>query len=659
MTLAGGGTGTVTANPISINCPGVCSGPYVSGTVVTLTAKAATGSTFQGWSGGCAGTGTCQVTMNSSISVVATFTGNNLQATTTTLKSTPNPASYGQSVTLTATVKPTSGSGTPTGTVTFYNAGTALGTGTLSSGVGKLSTTALPAGTDSITATYGGDNTYSGSTSSALSQAVNQESTTTALACSPSTANYGQSVTCTATITPQYGGTVTGTVTFFNGTSQIGTGTVSGDTAALAISTLPVGSDSITATYGGDANNTGSTSSAFTETVSGGTTTTAVSCSPSPSIYWQNVTCTATITPQGGGSVTGTVTFYNGTSQIGTGTVSSNKATLAIGTLPVGTASIAATYGGDSGHLGSTSAPVSQTVNKATTTGTLKSSLNPSSQGQSVTFTVTETGEYGGTPTGNVTFYNGTAALTTVVLSGGTASYSTSSLTAGTHSITAVYAGDSNFTGNTSPKLSQVVNKATVIATTTTLTSSKNPSTYGTSVTFTATVKPASGTGIPTGTVTFSDTFSGTTTTLGTVTLSGGVATYGTGTLATGKHTIEAVYSGDSAYKTSNKTLTQTVNGLATTTTLTSSKNPSTSGTNVTFTATVKPTSGSGTPTGSVTFSDTYSGTTTTLATVTLSAGMATYSTSTLASGKHTIKAVYSGDSEFKTSSKTLTQTVN
>ena len=51
VTLAGGGTGTVTANPTSINCPGVCSGPYVPGTVVTLTAKAATGFTFQGWSG--------------------------------------------------------------------------------------------------------------------------------------------------------------------------------------------------------------------------------------------------------------------------------------------------------------------------------------------------------------------------------------------------------------------------------------------------------------------------------------------------------------------------------------------------------------------------------------------------------------------------------
>ena len=299
-------------------------------------------------------------------------------------------------------------------------------------------------------------------------------------------------------------------------------------------------------------------------------------------------------------------------------------------------------------------------VSKATTTGALTSSLNPSSQGQSVTFTVTETGQYGGTPTGNVTFYNGTAALTTVALSGGTASYSTSSLTAGTHSITAVYAGDSNFTGNTSPKLSQVVNKGTtLIATTTALTSSKNPSTSGTNVTFTATVKANERDGDADGECHVLGHFQRYNDNAWDGNLSGGVATYGTGTLATGKHTIKAVYSGDSTYKTSNKTLTQTVNGLATTTTLTSSKNPSTSGTNVTFTATVKPTSGTGTPTGSVTFSDTFNSTTTTLGTVNLSGGVAAYSTSTLASGKHTIKAVYSGDSEYKTSLKTLTQTVN
>ncbi len=661
VTLAGGGTGTVVAtSPTSINCPGICSGPYVPGTVVTLKATAATGFTFQGWSGACSGTSTtCAVTMTTSESVTATFTSNNLQTTTTTLKSSPTSSSYGQSVTFTATVKPTSGSGTPTGTVTFYNTGTALGTGTVSSGVAKLSTTALPAGTDSITATYSGDNTYSGSTSSALNQTVSQENSTTALGCTPSTASYGQSVTCTATITPQYGGALTGTVTFYNGASSIGTATLSGTTATLTTSTLPVGTDSLTATYGGDANNLGSTSSAFTETVSGGTTTTALASSLSPSTYGENVTFTATITPQGGGSVTGTVTFYNGSSPIGTGPVSSNKATLTIGTLPVGTDSITATYGGDSGHSGSTSSAVSQTVTRATTTGALTSSLNPSNQGQSVTFTVTETGQYSGTPTGNVTFYNGTAALATVTLSGGTASYSTSALTAGTHSITAVYAGDSNFIGDTSPKLSQVVNKATVIATTTALTSSLNPSTYGKSVTFTATVTPSSGTGTPTGSVTFSDTFNSTTTTLGTVNLSGGVATYSTSALASGKHTIKAVYSGSSGYKTSNKTLTQTVNGLATTTKLTSSANPSTAGESVTFTATVAPASGTGTPTGSVTFSDTFNSTTTTLGKVNLSGGVATYSTSTLAAGKHTIKAVYSGDTEYKTSLKTLTQTVN
>ena len=500
--------------------------------------------------------------MNAAENVTATFTSNNLQATTTTLKSSPATSSYGQSVTFTATVKPTSGSGTPTGTVIFYNSGTALGTGTLSSGAAKLITTALPAGSDSITAIYSGDNTYAGSTSSALSQTVNQESTTTALACTPTTASFGQSVTCTATITPQYGGTVTGTVTFYNGATSIGTGMVSGTTATLNISTLPVGSDSLTATYGGDANNVGGTSPAFTETVSGATTATALSCSPSPSIYWQSVVCTATITPSGGGSVTGTVTFKNGTSTIGTGTVNSNVATLTIDTLSVGANSITATYGGDSGHSGSASPAVSQVVNKATTTGAVNSSLNPSSSGQSVTFTAAVTGEYGGTPTGNVTFYNGTVSLGTAALAGGTASYTTSTLTAATHSITAVYGGDTNFTGSTSPKLSQVVTAA--LATKTVVASSVNPSLVAQSVTFTATVTASTGT--PGGTVTFNN---GTTAVCTAVSLnSSGVAQCTTSTLAEGKHTIKAVYSGNSGFKTSSGTVSQTVNLETTTTAL-------------------------------------------------------------------------------------------
>jgi len=91
-----------------------------------------------------------------------------------------------------------------------------------------------------------------------------------------------------------------------------------------------------------------------------------------------------------------------------------------------------------------------------TTTTVLTSSPNPSGFGASVTFTATVTGQSGGTPTGTVTFSNGSGSLTAPV-SGGTASITTSELPVGTSSITAVYSGDSNFAGSTSNTLVQVV----------------------------------------------------------------------------------------------------------------------------------------------------------------------------------------------------------
>ncbi len=71
----GTGSGTVTSSPAGINCGATCSAAYDSGTVVTLTATPAAGSTFEGWTGGgCAGTGPCTVTMTAATTVTATFT---------------------------------------------------------------------------------------------------------------------------------------------------------------------------------------------------------------------------------------------------------------------------------------------------------------------------------------------------------------------------------------------------------------------------------------------------------------------------------------------------------------------------------------------------------------------------------------------------------
>jgi hypothetical protein len=98
-------------------------------------------------------------------------------------------------------------------------------------------------------------------------------------------------------------------------------------------------------------------------------------------------------------------------------------------------------------------------VNKASTNTTLTSSLNPSGVGQSVTLTATISGQYGGTPTGSVAFSNGSTSLGNVSLSGSNvAALATTALPLGTNTITAVYSGDSNFTGSTSNSVNQVIN---------------------------------------------------------------------------------------------------------------------------------------------------------------------------------------------------------
>ncbi len=121
--------------------------------------------------------------------------------------------------------------------------------------------------------------------------------------------------------------------------------------------------------------------------------------------------------------------------------------------------------------FGQSSTTFNQTVNKAAlvngTNFVLTSSANPSVYGSSVTLTATLTGVGAGvTPTGTIQFMDGATNLgSAVTLSSGVATYATATLAAATHSITAVYSGDSNYTGSTSSVLSQVVNKATLTIT--------------------------------------------------------------------------------------------------------------------------------------------------------------------------------------------------
>jgi hypothetical protein len=185
----------------------------------------------------------------------------------------------------------------------------------------------------------------------------------TALSSSPDPSAYDEMVTFTATIGSNDGVPPNGEmVSFMKGKTVLGTEALSGGSASIAIASLPVGASTIQAFYGGDANFAGSTSSVKQE-VDKATTTTTLGSSANPSNLGQSVTFTANATPQFSGAVKGTVSFYDGTTLLKTMGLSGGMANCTTKTLTHGTHTITTTYNGNTIFDGSSSAPLTQTVN--------------------------------------------------------------------------------------------------------------------------------------------------------------------------------------------------------------------------------------------------------------------------------------------------------
>jgi len=376
-------------------------------------------------------------------------------ATKTKVIASLNPSVFGQPVKFTAVVS--SGSGTPSGTVIFFDGSTSLGSATLVNGRGSISTSVLQGGSHSITAVYQGSLKFNSDVSAPLQQNVNLATTASSLASSLNPALITELVTYTATVASQYGGAVTGTVMFEDGGSTVATVTMVGDQAAYTTKYTTPGTHSITATYSGDTNNTGSVSSALVEQVNRGVPTkTVLVTSGSPSFVGNPVTFTATVTPSHGTIPDGElVTFFDGVTAIGTGTTTSGVATFTTSSLTLKTHTIKGTYPGDTVFQSSTGS-VTQVVEGYPTTTTLSSSPNPSQFGQAVTFTAQVTSS-GPVPTGKVKFLDGTTTLGAAVLSGGIAKITKSTLAVGTHPVTAQYLGDAFSDKSTSSVVNQVV----------------------------------------------------------------------------------------------------------------------------------------------------------------------------------------------------------
>jgi len=368
-------------------------------------------------------------------------------ATTTSLQAAPTSSTPGQNVMLTATVSPPN----VTGTVTFMDGSTTIGTQQLNGGPASLSTSSLSIGSHTLTASYGGDTNDAQSVSSPVTETVSQTATTTSLQVVPTSSTPGQNVMLTATVSPSTAG---GTVTFLDGSTSIGSQNVSGGTASLSISNLSTGSHTLTASYGGDANDAPSVSAAVTESVGQTATTTSLKAAPTSSTPGQNVTLTATVSPS---TATGTVTFRDGSTIIGTPQqLNAGTASLSTSTLSAGNHSLTASYAGDTNDAPSSSPPVTESVGQSTTATTtaLAAAPNPSTAGQNVTLTATVAP---GNPTGNVSFYDGANLLGTGSVTNGVATYSTTTLSAGGHSLTASYGCDTNNAPSTSAAVNQSV----------------------------------------------------------------------------------------------------------------------------------------------------------------------------------------------------------
>lgn len=615
------------------------------------------------------------------------------------------------------------GSSNPTGSVQFLQGGTVIGTGVLSPSGPLQSTATLPTTTvastsGNIIVVYNGDANYNGSTSpTATLPSTGAASIAVTSSINPSA--FAAPVTFFVTVTPALAGNPvpTGSVhaSVFGSDSLAdatldGTGnaalTVPQDPGPRASPAVPfglaTGTNVITLTYSGDFNYA-QAQTTYNQPVNKSGTTTLVVLPPvavnatfipvtaTVRINEPSVTNTAFAIPSGGNlstSPTGNVDFFNGTALLGTvaltpGQQFQSTATLNLTAVP---GLIRAVYYGDVNYNGSNSAVAASTGGLPVSI-TMASSANPVAYGAALTVaaTVAPATPGGPTPTGTLTFYEGSRNLGWIATLDGAgrgtlpipeplatpqvcapacpvASW-VMVLGAGSHTITAQYSGDANYAGMASASLTppvSLVQQITKAPSATTLSQipgglfASSPGVLATVADaqpppggpFRFMVMGASGEqdGDPSGSVQF---FTGSTL-IGTAPLApsaalGATSTASVNTTSTSANST-AVYSGDANFQGSSSA---GQGKTATSVQLVSSLNPSTVGQAVTLTATVSPAAATLPPTGTVDFLDGA----TLLGHVAISGGVATLPATFSTAGVHALSANYSGDANYLSSS--------
>jgi polyisoprenoid-binding protein YceI len=513
--------------------------------------------------------------------MLSNWTGVTFTATSSSLQLNGGTAAlnitHGQSVSVADSV--TSTGGTPTGNIALVDSLSpasnpdreGIADFTLASGSASGTTNSLPGGTYSVSAHYGGSNTFAQSDSNAINVTVAPESSTTSL----KVMGYYDPATGNPSLTPYYGfiylldaqpygnsasaanpnGAATGTVTFQSGATTLGTAPLASDgVAELQTATLPGGSDSLTAVFPGDASFQASTSAAVPFTV-----VPAVTTLTTP---YYNGDTTNPITfglslssDSAGVAPTGTVTFQNGSAILTSGPLLGTAATSsapAAGTatsqrvnLPPGTYNVTGVYSGDSNYASSTSPAVSLAVSKSPTTMTVTPSANTVLSNQPLQVTVTEAQLTGlPMPTGSVTLTYGTVTTAAANLVNGTVSFTipANSLPIGLGPIAGNYSGDADYASNTASAW-VTVNPSGTTTPTVKVTGPTGTVNYPVSVT--VNVSGPSGDPAPTGTVNLNSGYS-----QQSLPLTNGSATYTyqNSGLSAGPDSVSAQYTGDSNY---------------------------------------------------------------------------------------------------------------
>jgi len=311
---------------------------------------------------------------------------------------------------------------------------------------------------------------------------------------------------------------------------------------ATGIAALPAatGAHQVVASYSGDSRDKPSISSnAVSLNTAIGAPAVSVSPSANPTAYGASVTLAIAVTGSGA-TPTGSVTLQDGSTGLGGRNLSNGLATYSTSVFGVGAHSITAEYSGDSNYMAATSPVLNLAVNKGTPTVSLSGPSSSVAVGAPVTLTATLTGG-GFTPSGTVTFLDGTNALGMTQAISGVAAFATSTLALGPHSITASYGGD----GNYNSAASTAVNVSVGMTATPTVTVTPSLSSITTVQPLTVTVAVTGGNGnpTPTGSVTLSSGSYGSTATP----LVNGSApiVVAAGSLAVGSDTLTASYTPD------------------------------------------------------------------------------------------------------------------